>query len=105
MAPRFLLFPLCYGRSLCQKNRKIPKNRINANIWKGHVEGKTQISNLRWLTKVQVRQEIVNEQVGAWEGINDLSGYFDWVVEVNTIRCFWNPNQRGLDMVKSKGFC
>lgn len=47
----------------------------------------------------------MNEQVGAWEGINDLSGYFDWVVEVNTIRCFWNPNQRGLDMVKSKGFC
>lgn len=55
--------------------------------------------------EVQVRQEIANEQVGAWEGINDLSGYFDWVVEVNTIRCFWSPNQRGFDMVKSKGFC
>ena len=55
--------------------------------------------------EVQVRQEIVNKKVGAWEGINDLSRYFDWVVEVNTIRCFWNPNQRGLDMVKSKGFC
>ena len=36
----------------------------------------------------------MNKKVGAWEGINDLSRYFDWVVEVNTITCFWSPNQK-----------
>lgn len=34
--------------------------------------------------EIQVRPEIENEQVGAWEGISDLFGCFDGVVEVNT---------------------
>lgn len=38
-------------------------------MWKGHIEGKTQISNLGGRQKVHMRQEIENDQVGAWEGI------------------------------------
>lgn len=32
MVPSFLLFPLCDGRSPCQKNRKTSKKRINTKL-------------------------------------------------------------------------